>query len=200
MPRLRHFLLLVAMLSAALAAHADTVTTDHVAFSYTTIGSSFAPSTTYQYNFSFMDGIVVNSLNLKDYSFGVTVYPGTGTLGSPSSGIFDIFPDGGTTQFNFGQGYVYGNVASPFQSTSRISYVSTALFFKPGTYTLINPLLQQPVSGFRPAASASFTITQTTTRASGSVSVTPEPSSFALLGTGLLGLGGVLRRHGRAHA
>lgn len=121
---------------------------------------------------------------LGDTTFqGANVYTGiTGpssfgsggdTVASSSSGsIFGIAPD--SNEVLVPLGYVSGDALTSTATYTNATFVSLGL--TPGSYTFTLPNDTFIVNVGTPA------------------SVTPEPSSIALLGTGLLGVAGVVRK------
>ncbi len=123
---------------------------------------------------------------------------GTGTLGTsdltlvtPSGNSQTVEYTGGTTPFS------YDNV---FYTTGNAVDGVGMLFSVDGTDEFLNIFwnasvvaAEGPSSTFNPQMPVTFVVTDSTS------AVTPEPSSVALLGTGLLGLAGVLKQRFVAH-
>lgn len=172
--RLRFFVAAAAMLSASLAAHADTFD-----FSFGTAANTFSGS-----------GVLTGNLISPDeyQIIGVTGTTNTGTNRTISNilapGAFPTLTNGGTPPSN-------DNLL--FVSASGVgSFDEGGLSYELGNGAQINLFNQfdellERAGGVLVTEDVPITITAVT-------SVTPEPSTFLLLTTGLLGMAGVIRK------
>ena len=183
--RLYSFVAAAALLSASLAAHADT------------LSQSFAVP--------FFENNGDNNFNSYEGMYPSYFDPALGTLNSVSlsaSGTVTIAgsSSGGTSIFIEGL-------------SANKSFVDTFAFTKDGTFNLsdaftstdpfvLSSARNRSTSGseidfigqFLSSANVIGTITYDYTPIATPIAATPEPSSFALLGTGLLGAVGVMRK------
>jgi hypothetical protein len=191
--RLKHLLLLAALLPAGLAARADVLTYTLTGNLSGTIGTtSFTDA-----NVTFTEtqdtaGIIpVFSGVLNPGTVTVSI-DGVGTatfLGSPAGAFTE--PLFGTelvafldSSSDFGIGFLSNAIPAGYDLTTPVGPVYGVYFPNdPGATesTTLGALLITT-----PPGDADLTFT--------AVAATPEPSSFALLGTGLLGFAGMLRR------
>ena len=179
--RLYAFVAAAALLSASLAARADTITQSfavpfvhyNTSNGYSTYGASF-PSNPFNPALG-----TLNSVSL--------FATGSVTVGGPSYQGSDINFEGQTGNLVFQQTAQYGRAG-----TYNVSYGATA----------IDPFTLQSVENPAPYTEVDFNgqgivsadVTGTVTYDYTPVAATPEPSSLALLGTGLLSVVGVARR------
>ena len=168
--RLLSHLLAPALLAvAAVAAHADTCfTITGPEGNYTfTLAASAVPTYTYMADFS-----------QAEFPLAAATYNGAGNYSS------SIYLDSRSqVEFYSTYGYFYARLATPFFSGTAASPV-----FQPGTYT----------ASYAEAFVSNYTVYSSSYNADhitiASTSPVPEPSSFALLSTGILALSGILRR------
>lgn len=155
-----------------------------------------------------LTGFGYSGPNVGTYSMWF-VSGGTGglALGSPTGGVYPIEMDGNTLDFtfNFGSTFLDGVVTlnNVTDGTNAPRFIgglfvtsSNLSGFASGTYSDLdfnaylgnNPLIDQVYSGQAPSTQGPLS--------SGEIvpGTTPEPSSIALFGTGILGFAGVLRR------
>jgi nucleoside-specific outer membrane channel protein Tsx len=184
-------LLLGLSLFAATAARADSMTYN---FTYTGTGTYDTHET-------------ANGMG----SFTYTFTPGgsTGTLSAFSFSDTLVSPTYGTSDFSYsGLGDVAGS-AITLQSNGTIATITINTDYLTGSNAGFGPVrfvlqdsavTNDSTSGSNAAAGdflGDFT-SGTNTLAAGSPAAAPEPSSLLLLGTGILGAAGVLRRKFRA--
>jgi hypothetical protein len=149
--------------------------------------------------------------SITDYSNGGSVAAGTATIsgsattsltfGSTLTGINTTFGNLGWVTVTTGaiqsNGSFNGGTititatggATLFQGTFTSGTVSTV-----GTFTFINAV----VGGVAGTSQIGININSATGAVSGNTFVTPEPGTLGLLGTGLVGLAGIIRRKVRS--
>ena len=155
------------LLSTNLAAHADTILTYDVNATYTNSGT------------------ITGTLTLDSTSGAITAINLTASGFPLGSG------PGYTHLFQLGTGINVENnqlgTEVEFFSTTMINagYAATSIPVTSSTFLGENNAAYQSISA---------TITEETSAPPTPTGVTPEPSSFALVGTGLLGVAGVLKR------
>jgi hypothetical protein len=185
--RLYSFVAAAALLSAALAAHADTFTQTFSASGATTPSHLYNLDTTAITSFSPTDG-TLNSVTIA--------LSGTATSGGP--GDFDAF-DYVALSSAPNTPLFSGNGEGPYGPGQSFSFSAN------GTDTAASVLTafqvgasQQLVLAFgnntHDISLVGGTLTYDYTPAASPLAPTPEPSSFALLGTGLLGALGIVRK------
>lgn len=128
---LRLLSLLAIALPVTLVARADTITTNHVVFTYeTTAGPQ-------QSNFDLVDGTVSRVTGAPQQVLYVNVYPSTDTLGDPVGGFFyydfsnSALVVGLLTNGSPASTGIYGNSADPVASFKNVisgSFPGMALF------------------------------------------------------------------------
>ena len=157
--RFYSFVAAAALLSASLAAHADTITLDAATSSNGTYNYTY-----FSNNGSVFSGSPFTFTGLSGVTGASTQVPGFFTVSFTSTSVsFD------TASGNGAQGATFTDL---FSITSSVLTLGTVQYSIPTT----------------PAQ------TGTTLGPVAAVAVTPEPSSLALLGTGILGVAGVIRK------
>jgi PEP-CTERM motif len=162
---------LLAAVATATPAFADTID------NFTVIDKSSGDHT---YTFSLPASPTTNLFSTSTYFdiTGVSISKDGGSTGSGTV-YFDLLPGGGVG-INF-SGFFYDESPQLFTYTGTIGTSNFAPTFTPGTFTLKDQSYPNNEDLF-----GSVTIS--------SVDAAPEPNSLALLGTGALGLFGVVRR------
>ncbi|CAN5609661.1 hypothetical protein BH10ACI4_BH10ACI4_28470 [soil metagenome] len=191
--RLFRFVCLLAVLACTgEAAYADTI--DNFTLTYSVTG---LPGDVQSATFSILDG-QQNFIADQFVQYDVTISPepvSNGrlimTYSTSGFGIFRLITSLSPTSPVAITGAFMGNAYDPVKT-----YVDGdrlfAAYFIPGTYTLVQPAVYLGDARL-PIASASFTITQTYIDPT-PTTVTPEPASLIMVGSGLIGIGGLLRR------
>ena len=193
---------LAAFLAVTGAAHASTFT-GSVWEGATSFPSSLpantaglgTPSATFEIN-----GINFNSNNgAGDYTIGGFLTSGGNTVSNPSSSFAGISGDSlNNTIFEF-TGYtdlVAGQTYTVTHDDGAILYIDGVAVINAGAPT------SQEVSSFVAANTGTFSVDLLYAEVNGApgvltsslVAATPEPSSFILLGSGLIGVAGLVRR------
>lgn len=177
-----------ALLSTGLAAHADTVltyqgnnytdvykpfTTSEKAVGTVTIPSTLAPD---------MNG----SVQMEPLSYSFNDGPDTFTSGAPlNQGFIYLYTDAGGNLIDF---YLSLDLFVPL-SGSNSNYVHTLdVAYGPTLPAQLGTFASEENAGY------GFSFTQGSLAVATTTAVTPEPSSVALLGTGMLGIAGLIRR------
>ena len=183
--RLSSFVSAAALLSASFAAHADTITENLTVTGNTSAGTNnglygIASTAFSQFNPS------LGTLNSISITF-------SGNATSANSGLdqlAQVSPTNSSVEFSgISSGAIFGRGLFPFSySATEPSDFLTALFVGTGTEAL-NLQFNAPTTNVS-VSNGTLRYNYTTTP----VAATPEPSSFALLGTGLLGAVGVARK------
>ena len=159
---------------------------------------------------SALAGLAVISVPAKADSTGITISDSssatssqvvstpTGTVTTAGTGTLSVFTAGSPVtvdSFNLGAGFTPGEPV--FTATAGSVTATLTLQSLTSTVTVTNGLIISAMgilteSGFAPQP-GNVTVT---TGSSGTIAfaATPEPSSIALMGTGLLGLAGLIRR------
>jgi hypothetical protein len=159
---------------------------------------------------SALAGLAISSIPALADSTGITVSdPNTfnssqvistpsGTVSGSGTGTLSVFTAGNpvsVNSFNLGNGFIPGTVL--FQTTEAGVTATLTLQSLTSTVSVTNGLIISAVgllteTGFQPQT-GNVTVT---TGQSGTITfaAAPEPSSIALMGTGLLGLAGLVRR------
>lgn len=192
---MRHKLIVaaVALLSASLAAHADEFTYTFTASLSGTIGTTtFSDATVTFTETANTSGITTLGTNVYTNDAGVSTVSiqgvGTATILDSTFGV--IAQEYSATSEGLGFYDQTGDFGFTEDSSTGIGYnlasaigpVSGPIGFDP---TSIEPTTLGTLSISTTSADGTFTA---------ATAVTPEPSSFLLLGTGLLGVAGVMKR------
>jgi hypothetical protein len=184
-------LLLGLSLFAATAARADSMTYNFTYSGTGTYDSQETAAGTGSFTYSFTPGGSIGSLSAFIFNDTLTS-PTYGTADFSYSGLGDVAGSAITLQSN-------GTIATITIDTKYLTGSNAA--FGPVRFVLQDSAVtNDSTSGSNPAAGdflADFT-TGTNTLTVGSPGATPEPSSLMLLGTGILGAAGALRRKFRA--
>ena len=182
--RLYSFVAAAALLSASLAAHADTLSQSFAVPFFENNGNNYS---SYKGSYPSYFDPALGTLNSVSH-----LASGTVTIaGSPFGGT-SIFIDGTSANKSFADNYAFTkdgtfNLSDAFTSTNPfvLSSAQTPSASGSGIYF---------TGQFITSANVIGTVTYDYTPTAAPIAATPEPSSFALIGTGLLGAVGVMRK------